>query len=376
MIAKTNKQSFGKKLLSWYAKSKRDLPWRRTRDPYKIWISEIMLQQTQVITVIPYYRRFLESFPTLKHLARAPLQKVLKCWEGLGYYSRARNLHRAARMIEERWRGQIPSDPKQLETLPGIGRSTAGAMASIAFGLRAPILDGNVRRVLCRFFAIQEDPRSPSVLERLWRLSEALLPGRRIGSFNQALMELGATVCLPKNPLCLLCPVRDHCGAFRNGLQDEIPVKSRTRPVPHHRLMVGIIQKGPSLLMGQRPDRGLLAGLWGFPEIPAGRTIGDRPAVREAFSEWTGFDLELIGSLKPVTHLYSHRLVTYLPYLFEYQGGQPNRYYPWRWVRRSKLSSYPFSMATRRILDQIKIRSPKAENLPLAAESPQPYLRL
>ncbi|HLB94878.1 MAG TPA: A/G-specific adenine glycosylase [Nitrospiria bacterium] len=374
-----SKQSLSRQLLSWYAKCKRDLPWRRTRDPYKIWVSEIMLQQTQVTTVIPYYKRFLSSFPTVKVLAQASLQKVLKSWEGMGYYHRARNLHQAAQVVIEKWRGKTPSDPKQLETLPGIGRSTAGAIASIAFGKRAPILDGNVRRVLCRLFAIREGLRLPHVQERLWKLSEELLPIRRAGPFNQALMELGATVCLPQRPMCLLCPLRDQCEAQRLGLQDQIPIRSSTRPIPHHRIAVGIILKGRSLLMGPRPDRGLLAGLWGFPEIPASKTTQDKQALCQAFSDWTGFELDLVGLLKPVIHVYSHRHVTYLPYLFRCQGGTPSRYYPWQWVRWSQLPSYPFSVATRRMLDQVKAQRPSTstEPLPLAAESPglyRPYL--
>ncbi|HSG04908.1 MAG TPA: A/G-specific adenine glycosylase, partial [Nitrospiria bacterium] len=196
-----------KHLLAWYRKSRRDLPWRRTRDPYHILVSEIMLQQTQVDTVIPYYHRFLKAFPTVSKLSRAPERKVLKLWEGLGYYSRARNLHRAAKEVHSGFEGKVPDTLEKLESLPGIGRYTAGAVASIAFDRRTPIVDGNVKRVLCRLFAIEDDPAATSVKNRLWELAESLVPGKSPGDFNQALMEFGATLCRPRNPSCGECPV-------------------------------------------------------------------------------------------------------------------------------------------------------------------------
>jgi len=243
-----------KQLLSWYHRNKRDLPWRKTRDPYRILVSEIMLQQTQVATVIPYYLRFIRTFPTVSSLARAPLQNILKLWEGLGYYSRARNLHRAAQAIHKQWNDQVPSTVAGLSSLPGIGRYTAGAVASIAFGVNAPVLDGNVRRVLCRIFAIRKDPRDAVVQDRLWRLAEELLPARNVGDFNQGLMELGATVCLPRTPSCSVCPVREYCRAHRLGIQNRLPVRIEGRAIPHHKITVATLGRAMEFSRNRRVE--------------------------------------------------------------------------------------------------------------------------
>ena len=210
MIAITSKEKIQSKLLQWFKKSKRDLPWRKTRDPYAIWVSEIMLQQTQVVTVIPYYQKFLKSFPTLHHLAKANLSTVLKVWEGLGYYSRARNLHRASQIVLIRFHGKIPDTLKDLLTLPGIGRSTAGAILSFVFHKEAPILDGNAKRVLSRLFAVSESPDKRKTEQLLWKISESLIPKGFSNPFNQALMDLGSMICTPKDPQCHQCPLKKH----------------------------------------------------------------------------------------------------------------------------------------------------------------------
>jgi len=264
---------FAKRLLAWYLKSGRDLPWRRTSDPYAIWLSEIMLQQTQVATVIPYYHRFLRAFPTIQHLAAAPEKTVFAQWEGLGYYTRARHLHRAAQVMVTQFAGQVPSTFEALLTLPGIGRSTAGAILALAFGQRRPILDGNVRRVLCRYLAIGGNPRDPRIEARLWRASSRLLPQRQVGQYTQAIMDLGATCCTPKAPDCPACPVRRDCRGYAKGLQHALPVRQRRLPLPHHDHVARIILHTRAgkrcVFLRQRPAKGLLCGLWEFPSARA-----------------------------------------------------------------------------------------------------------
>ena len=360
-----------RRLLSWYRRNKRDLPWRDTRDPYRIWVSEIMLQQTQVATVIPYYSRFIEKFPTVRALARARVQTVLKFWEGMGYYSRARNFHRAAGLVVEQWRGRMPEDPESLETLPGVGRSTAGAIASIAFGKPSPILDGNVKRVLCRLFAVTDDPKRPEVKNRLWERSGQLLPSGDPGSFNQALMDLGATVCLPRNPDCGNCPVQIACRANHLRIQDQIPVRVKSKPVPHRRMAVAVILDGNHLLTGPRPETGLLAGLWGLPEIPDNGSADDGNSLFRAFGELTGLELHPVARLKPVVHAYTHQRVTYLPHLLSCRRRNPAP--PWKWVKRSRLKANPFSTATHRIIDQIAELAPVIDLETLAAEETAVY---
>lgn len=251
------------KLLQWFQKNKRDLPWRKTLDPYAIWISEIMLQQTQVNTVIPYYNHFLKTFPTIRYLAKANLSKVLKVWEGLGYYSRARNLHQASRIIANHLKGKIPKTPKDLLSLPGIGRYTAGAVLSIAYNKEAPILDGNVKRVLSRLFVVSGHPKKTE--EILWPLSESLIPKGSPGAFNQALMDLGSMTCTPKNPNCLGCPLKNLCQGYLSGKPESYPLRSVKKKVPHIEAIAAVIQKNGKVLLRQRPPKGLLGGLWEFP---------------------------------------------------------------------------------------------------------------
>ncbi len=352
---------FPKRLLAWYRRNKRDLPWRKTRDPYRILVSEIMLQQTQVITVIPYYRRFIKTFPTVSSLARAPLQKVLKLWEGLGYYSRARNLLRAAQAIRNQWKGKVPSSIEALSSLPGIGRYTAGAVASIAFELKAPVLDGNVRRVLCRIFAIRKDPRQAVVQDRLWSLAAEILPEQNVGDFNQALMELGATICLPQTPSCSGCPVSESCQAYQTGIQNRIPVRIVKQTLPHHTMLVALIQNGRGLLIGPRPERGLLAGLWSFPEMDWKDTTSRQ--IEKAIEKRLGLKTNLLRPLEPVAHTFSHKRITYHPFLFNCVSAHNRLPDPWQWIPLDKIADYPLPNATRKILDQIA-----TDRLPLAAE--------
>ena len=221
---------FAAELLNWYDANKRDLPWRRDRDPYRIWVSEVMLQQTRVDTVIPYYERFMERFPTVRHLAEAPEEEVLKCWEGLGYYSRARNLQAGARQVVELYGGVVPDDKAAISSLKGIGPYTAGAILSIAYNKPEPAVDGNVMRVMSRYFLLEDDIAKPSARTKIERLAASIIPEGRAGDFNQAVMELGALVCTPKSPGCLLCPVLAQCAGRAAGRERELPVKSKAKP--------------------------------------------------------------------------------------------------------------------------------------------------
>ncbi|MBV8780476.1 MAG: A/G-specific adenine glycosylase [Phycisphaerae bacterium] len=257
---------FSRQLLRWYHVNRRELPWRAVRgqrvDPYHVFISEAMLQQTQVATVIPYFHRFIEKYPTFQSLADADEQSVLRLWQGLGYYSRARNLRKAAQLVAC---DGLPEDSDRLLALPGVGRYTAGAIASIAFGKRCPILDGNVIRVLCRLDAVRDDPKSPLVRERLWNRAAEILPTRAdCGDFNSALMELGATVCTPRAPKCLICPVRDHCSARAEGIQESLPAKSPRKKTPLIERFTFCICHSNRWLIEQRPATGRWAGMWQF----------------------------------------------------------------------------------------------------------------
>ncbi|WP_228558418.1 A/G-specific adenine glycosylase [Myxococcus sp. AB056] len=293
-------------LLDWYDRNKRDLPWRRTRDPYAIWLSEVMLQQTQVSTVIPYWERFLARFPTARALASAPLDDVLAGWKGLGYYSRARNLHRAAQEVVARFGGTLPSTAAELLELPGFGRYTAGAVASIAFGEEAPLVDGNVARVFSRIFEVEGLPGDRQREATLWALATALVKGERPGDFNQALMEHGATTCRPENPLCLLCPVRGACVAFRKGRVDELP-PAKVRATPKKlTLAVAVWPHAGTLLFARRADAGLFGGLW---ELPAAEIADDAPdsEARARLSAALGVDVILEGALGTVKRQLTHR---------------------------------------------------------------------
>lgn len=294
-------------LLSWYDRHRRDLPWRRTRDPYAIWISEAMLQQTRVETVIPYWERFLERFPSVDALAEAELDEVYAVWTGLGYYSRARNLKHAAETIVRDHDGALPDDVEGLRALKGIGRYTAGAVASIAFDREAPLVDGNVIRVFARVFGIREDSARRDVVEALWSIAATLVRGDRPGDLNQALMELGATVCTPRRPACLVCPLRARCDAHARGDAEELPRKQKKAAARRMRAVAVRIERAGRILAVRRPESGLMAGLWELPGggIEAGDEARDR--VAEIVREAVGLRLREIESVGRVEHLFTHR---------------------------------------------------------------------
>ncbi|MDZ7685253.1 MAG: A/G-specific adenine glycosylase [Gammaproteobacteria bacterium] len=280
---------FSQRLLDWFDHhGRKTLPWQQAVSPYRVWVSEIMLQQTQVTTVIPYFERFMERFPTVESLAEANEDEVLHLWTGLGYYARARNLHKAARIIAGEWQGSFPTHLDDLEALPGIGRSTAGAIVSIAGGGRAPILDGNVKRVLSRCFGIEGWPGQSAVATELWEKAEALTPHERVAAYTQAIMDLGATVCVRSSPKCAACPFEDVCIARRDGRIAELPGKKPKKELPVRQTAMLIVhnEQGEVLLL-RRPGEGLWGGLWNFPEcapteIDAGiDAIGQLPIIRE-----------------------------------------------------------------------------------------------
>lgn len=310
------KEYFSGHLLEWYMENKRDLPWRRHRDPYYIWVSEIMLQQTRVDTVIPYFKRFIERFPTVEALADAPEQDVLKCWEGLGYYSRARNLQAAAKQVKELHGGQVPDDRAAVFALKGVGPYTAGAILSIAFNKPEPAVDGNVMRVLSRYFLIEEDIMKGSTRALMEGLVTELIPEGRASDFNQALMELGALVCTPKSPHCLTCPVMEHCAGRIAGVEESLPVKTKAKPPrPEYRMVALVEGSGPhegKVLIRQRPQEGLLARMWELPhvQVPQSRKgrLPDEPAmdiVADMLLE-EGIHARPEGFMMDAEHTFSH----------------------------------------------------------------------
>jgi A/G-specific adenine glycosylase len=343
-------KSFQSDLLRWYARHRRDLPWRTARlDPYAILVSEFMLQQTQVATVIPYFHRFMERFPTVADLAAASEQHVLRLWQGLGYYSRARNLHAASRRIVSELSGRIPSDVKTLMSLPGVGRYTAGAVASIAFDRRAPILDGNVARVLCRLEKIETDPRDPQTVRRLWQLAEDLLSARRAGDFNSAMMELGATLCTPRNPRCGDCPVRKRCGAWAAGLQEQIPLAKKARPTPLVRRWTFAVRRGDRWLIEQRPSRGRWARLWQFVTVAANGKMN-----LKTVSETLTIPVTELRPLGQVKHSLTHRRYVFSVFsCTNCDGAAAGR----KWVSLQQLARYPMSKPQLRITQMIQEQS-------------------
>ena len=290
-------------LLNWYARAGRELPWRKTRDAYRIWLAEIMLQQTTVAAVVEYYQHFLHQFPTLERLAAAPLEQVIDLWAGLGYYARARNLRATAQRVVADYQGRFPNTLAELMSLPGIGRSTAGAIAALAYEQPTPILDANVRRVLCRLFALQEPPRSTRAEKKLWAWAAALTPRQQVHDYTQAIMDLGALVCISSTPHCEACPLAELCRARQLGLTNQLPLKKARKKVPLRRQLALLLVAGESCLVRRRPPSGLLGGLWEFPNFEA----TDKPAA-EVIPVYLGGQLPVknLVLLGGARHTYSH----------------------------------------------------------------------
>jgi A/G-specific adenine glycosylase len=347
------------RLLAWYRDNQRTLPWRGPlrANAYAVWVSEIMLQQTRVETVIPYFERWMRLFPDVCALAGASEHDVLNAWEGLGYYSRARNLHRAAKIVGDQHRGEIPRDLDDLRKLPGIGRYTVGAIASIAFHMDVATLDGNIKRVYSRLFDVNEPADSPAGEKILWKLADENLPRGQAGDYNQALMDLGALICVPKNPRCLICPIMEFCKARQEGTQEQRPVMKPKQAVPHYIHAAGVIIKGGKVLLAQRPSKGLLGGMW---EFPNGRVNGD-PAKYLAKALHMGYKLRLRvkrggnvqnkKALGVVQHAYTHFKVTV--YAFECEMVSMSKEKNLKWISLKELDDYPMGKIDRQIAKMI-----------------------
>jgi A/G-specific adenine glycosylase len=356
-------------LLDWYDRHRRDLPWRDIDDPYRTWVAEMMLQQTQVTTVIDYYRRWMERFPDVASVAQADIDEVLELWQGLGYYRRARFLHRSARMIVEEYDGELPSTVEGLKTLVGVGPYTAGAIASIAFDRAVPLVDGNVERVLSRLRSIEGDPKSSENQSTYWRLAEDLVDPQRPGDFNQGLMELGATICTPQNPNCLICPVRQACQGFESGDPQAFPEPvERTQKKPMS-VAVSVVSRpagsdgaGPEVLLMKRPEEGLLAGLWEVPTVELDAEPDAPSDAVDAVIDYLrdGVGLDATESLEEawlgtMSHLFSHIDMTlhiaahHVPADISLSASQER---PMQWVRADDCEDVAMSAAGRKVLSR------------------------
>jgi A/G-specific adenine glycosylase len=338
-----------KRLLHWFGQNGRDLPWRKARDPYAIWISEVMLQQTRVVTVIPYYQRFLKSFPTVHHLAKSDLSKVLKIWEGLGYYSRARNLHRASRIILNHFKGKLPDHPADLLKLPGIGKYTAGAILSIAYNKEAPILDGNVKRVLSRLFGISGHGASGKAEGLLWKISGSLIPKGRSNSFNQAIMDLGAMICTPKDPSCHHCPLLRYCKAKASGNPEKYPPRGVKKRIPHIEAISGVILRNGKVLLNQRPPTGLLGGLWEFPNWRREDNGRLRLRLRDHVKKEMGMNVRVKEPFGIFKQTFTHFKLTLRVFNCESIAGRGKG----KWVPIKDLDQFAMSRINRRIAQMI-----------------------
>jgi len=341
---------FSRRLLQWYHRHKRDLPWRRTQDPYQIWVSEIMLQQTTVAAVIPRFERWIQVFPDMMSLAKASPQRVLKEWQGLGYYNRAKNLHAAAQCLCREYGARVPNDPDVLKKLPGFGPYTIGAVLSIAFDRRMAIIDANVRRVIMRILAL-EGPADPSQDKMIYRVLETVLPRRSIGNFNQALMELGALICDQRRPLCLRCPVRVYCKACEKDIQETIPLQVK-KTIHEIHAVVAVIHHAGKFFIQKRSSRGLLADLWEFPggKIEAGES--PRQALEREIREELNADLARASHYMKTHHAYTEYKVLLDVWLCELgsrlEGGTDRK-----WVSPRQFARFPFPSGSVKIIERI-----------------------
>lgn len=343
--------SFSRGLTGWYKKNARRLPWRKTRDPYKIWISEVMLQQTTVNAVIPYYEKWIKTFPTVEALKNAPMQEILKAWQGLGYYQRAKNLHKAAQIICAQYNGALPRDPEKLRKLPGFGPYTTGAVASIAFDLPCTIIDANVRRVVMRLLAL-DGYADTSQDQRIEEFLQKAIPRKNAGTFNQALMELGALICRNREPLCLLCPVKAHCAAYQKGIQEIIP-KPKKRIIQDLDVAIGILQRGNKYLVQKRPPNGLLADLWEFPggKIEKGET--PQEALNRELKEELGINIALSRHLMNVQHFYTQFRVK-LHVFYCQSKAYPKADSIRKWLSIKELVEYPMPSGSAKIAARLQ----------------------
>lgn len=344
-------------LLSWFEMCRREMPWRQSKDAYSIWLSEIMLQQTRVDQAMPYYQRFKIAFPRLEDLAKADLHDVLMLWEGLGYYSRGRNMHKAAKKVHFELGGSFPSTYDELLTLPGIGPYTAAAISSIAFGEAKAVVDGNVIRVLSRFLGIQDDVRQASTQKQIQSYADTFLDPKRPGDFNQALMELGSLVCSPKKPSCDQCPWSVSCVANKSLEQERYPYKAPKAKTPHYDIVVAVLRgKDDKILISRRKEDAMLGGLWEFPggKSEEGETLEE--ALHREIREELGIEMEILRPFEPIRHVYSHFKITLHAYLCTPVSGVPKALQSdqIQWVDVAQLDDYPFPKANRRLTVAVK----------------------
>jgi A/G-specific adenine glycosylase len=358
MLTPTDMPLLRRRLLAWYEAHRRPLPWRKARDPYRIWVSEVMLQQTQVRTVLPYYARFLKQFPHVRQLAAADLQSVLKAWEGLGYYARARNLHRAAAVVAAAHHGRVPATWGEFRRLPGVGDYIAAAVLSIAFNHPHAVVDGNVKRVLARLLTAAAPVNSPAAAKLFQETANRLLHRRRPGDFNQAMMELGALICTPRLPACGRCPLGRFCAAHHAGAEHLYPRKTAGRTVPEVAIAVGVIFRAGRILITQRQPEGLLGGLW---EFPGGKIQnGEAPeaaCVREIREE-VNLDVTVEERLAQVRHAYSHFRVVMDVFVCRHRSGRVRLNGPAaaRWIRVDEVDDFPFPKANHKCFPLLKRR--------------------
>ena len=345
------KPDISRELLAWYDRSARGLPWRESHDPYRVWVSEVMLQQTRVETVIPYYREWLAVFPDVHSLAAADERQVMRLWEGLGYYSRARNMLRTARLLVEQQAGRFPDSVAELKKLPGIGDYIAGALASIAFGRDEVALDGNGLRVLARLVEFGQPVNEAAGKAAIRGLMQSMLPPGRAGDFNQAIMDLGATICVPRNPQCEQCPLQQHCSAYKNNTQDTIPFKIKKKPIPQYTVVAAVIRQGGKVLVDKRRADGLLGGLWEFPggKVEEGEDL--QTALTREIMEELGVDIAVYAALGTYRHAYTHFKVVVTAFSAEILRGEPAALAAdeIQWVEPAELDQYPMGKVDRLI---------------------------
>lgn|SRR5262245_14559665 len=362
MTIALSKSDFSAALLEWYDRSRIEMSWRGSRDPYRICLSEVMLQQTRVATVGKYYERFLETFPTIEALAAAPLSDVLKCWEGLGYYTRARNLHRLARLIVNEHAGKFPTSDESLEQLPGIGRYTAAAIASIAFDRPIAVLDGNVIRILSRLTDLVDDVTEQPVQKLLQQLATSLLPSERPGDYNQALMDLGRTVCKPHRPVCDICPVQGFCLAYERGTSEQRPVKKLKAPLPRVRAVAAVIRdENDRLLLIQRPPAGLLGGMWALPGGMCRPEESLADCLRRSLRRDLGIEVDIAGEMAVAKQEFSHFRMTLRAYGCHLTTGQPQAagVADLAWISLDEAGRYGLGKADRKIVDSLECWQPR-----------------
>jgi len=348
----TEPASLRKQLIKWYLKNRRDLPWRRSNNPYHIWVSEVMLQQTQVNTVVKYYDRFLKTFPNIKKLAQADLQDVLKVWEGMGYYARARNLHRSAKVVVKNYRGKVPNTWQVFHSLCGVGDYIAAAVLSIAFDQPYPVVDGNVKRVLARLHKISAPVNQAGSYHVFKDAAAKLLGPAQPGIFNQAMMELGALICKPQNPRCDACPLDHLCLAFKTRQIAEFPKRKKSRAKPQFHIAVGVVFKGDRVLITRRKAAGLLGGLWEFPggKIKQGESV-ETACIRE-IKEEVNLKVRIDSHLTRIKHAYTHFKIIMEVFCCRYVSGKVKLNGPTahRWIRIEEYKNYPFPKANHKFI--------------------------